>query len=258
VCSIGTGDFVGIDLYVLKLLSHHREKWGPLGKTLQIGRQGIHISETAWTFADTILKGHGIERSFFEAGGSEQFSDRLFQSLGATEVLACDASGYEGATLIHDFNEPLGEKWLRQFDTVFDGGSLEHIFNVPVALGNMMAAVTIGGRIISINGANNFLGHGLYQFSPELYFRVFSPENGFRILDLFIVPTGGAPTLPAEMDPKKAGKRIEPAPSPHRSYLMMIAEKTEERVPFQSWPQQSDYTSAWEKTKHPGDIGRQS
>jgi hypothetical protein len=76
---------------------------------------------------------------------------------------------------------------------------------------------------------------------------ILTPENGLKILDLFLVPIGGYPTLSAGIDPNVASRRIEPPPSGHGTYVMMIAEKTDGRTPFLKWPQQSDYKSAWGK-----------
>jgi hypothetical protein len=61
----------------------------------------------------------------------------LIALLGADEIISIDASGYENATIIHDMNEP-AEDLAEQFDLVIDGGSLEHIFNFPVAILNVM------------------------------------------------------------------------------------------------------------------------
>jgi hypothetical protein len=33
----------------------------------------------------------------------------------------------------------------------------------------------------AVTPANNQMGHGFYQFSPELFFRVFSQENGYLL-----------------------------------------------------------------------------
>jgi hypothetical protein len=119
---------------------------------------------------------YGIGQSFADAG-SQYYAEKLLRAFGATEIVSGDGSPYEGATFIHDFNNPLPEEITDQYDTVFDGGSLEHIFNVPVALANLMKLTRVGGRLLSVNGANNMLGHGFYQFSPELLFsRVFRAE----------------------------------------------------------------------------------
>src|SRR5438477_418150 len=79
----------------------------------------------------------------------------------------------------HDMNEPIPDKFKETYTAVLDGGSLEHVFNFPVAIKNCMEMVKVGGHYLAITPANNFFGHGFYQFSPELYFTVLSKENGF-------------------------------------------------------------------------------
>jgi hypothetical protein len=37
-----------------------------------------------------------------------------------------------------------------------------------------------------VSSANNQMGHGFYQFSPELFHRVLSTENGFRVRAMYI------------------------------------------------------------------------
>lgn len=49
-----------------------------------------------------------------------------------------------------------------------------------------MEAVKEGGRIFIMTQCDNAMGHGFYQFSPELFHRVFSPENGFALEQMFI------------------------------------------------------------------------
>ena len=62
-----------------------------------------------------------------------------------------------------------------QFDVVYDGGTLEHVFNFPVALRNAMELLRPGGRLFTIHTcANNLCGHGFYQFSRELFYRTLS------------------------------------------------------------------------------------
>jgi hypothetical protein len=98
------------------------------------------------------------------------------QALNTTSLVAVDASGYEGAALILDMNEPAPQRLSQLVDAVIDGGSLEHIFNVPVALANLMRLVRVGGRVFIGTPSNNLCGHGFYQFSPgpEMMFRVFT------------------------------------------------------------------------------------
>ena len=39
--------------------------------------------------------------------------------------------------------------------------------------------LTVGGSIFVNTPANNMMGHGFYQFSPELMYRIFAEANGF-------------------------------------------------------------------------------
>ena len=125
------------------------------------------------------------------AGG---FADSLFRSLGSQTVHAIDNSSYEGASIIHDMNSPIPDALKGQYDCVIDGGCLEHIFNFPTAIQSCMEMLRVGGKFLSQCCGNNFMGHGLYQFSPELFFRVFDPDNGFKLervlaLDMLVLRT---------------------------------------------------------------------
>jgi SAM-dependent methyltransferase len=110
------------------------------------------------------------------------YSDGFLRDfLGVSSLSVTDISSYEGADIIHDLNEPIPENLHGRFDAVIDGGSLEHIFNFPVAIKNLMQLLKIGGSLYLAAPANNLCGHGFYQFSPELMFRVFTKENGFEL-----------------------------------------------------------------------------
>ena len=49
-----------------------------------------------------------------------------------------------------------------------------------------MEMVKRGGHFIGVTTLNNFCGHGFYQFSPELYYRVFAPGNGFEVVKMYV------------------------------------------------------------------------
>lgn len=205
-----------------------------------LGRQGI------WTEEDAMarnLRDFGFAAATWPKGS---FAEPFFQLLGAQEIVSFDASDYEGATVVHDFNLPLDRQFAEHFDVMFDGGSLEHVFNVPVALANCMSMVKVGGYYISSHPCNNFFGHGFYQFSPELYFRVFSPENGFAIEHLIACEDfPGAPWFRVA-DPAAVHGRVILV-NGKQTYLIMVARKAESRSHyFARAPQQSDYAAAWE------------
>lgn len=105
------------------------------------------------------------------------FVEDYLEPLGFS-VDAIDASDYEGANIVHDLNLPIPVELRERYDLVWDGGTLEHIFNFPVAVLNAMQMVKIGGHLFVATPANNQCGHGFYQFSPDSFFRILSPENG--------------------------------------------------------------------------------
>ncbi|HTE59068.1 MAG TPA: hypothetical protein VK631_01880, partial [Solirubrobacteraceae bacterium] len=115
------------------------------------------------------------------------FAEPVLHAMGAQRVDSLDISPFEGATVIHDLNQPLGEP-PRRFTAVIDGGSLEHVFNFPVAIRTCMELVEPGGSLVVMVPANNEIGHGFYQFSPELFYRV--AQHGFDVLQMLLVERG--------------------------------------------------------------------
>ena len=118
----------------------------------------------------------------------EEFVDELLRVLfDAKAVDSIDYSDYENSTIIHDMSLPLDAAYHEKYDVVIDGGTLEHVFNFPVAIANCMHSLKTGGSFFMFNPANNHMGHGFYQFSPELFFGIFQPDNGFEIQDIVLV-----------------------------------------------------------------------
>jgi len=97
-----------------------------------IGRQGLHVDKTtlATNFCDFGMNAVDSGAMLKQADG---YAEPFLKSLGAREVDSIDASDYESATIIHDMNLPVADQHKTAFDVVLDGGSLEHIFNFPIA-----------------------------------------------------------------------------------------------------------------------------
>ena len=140
-------------------------------QTLTIGRQ-------TWCFSKKRLIDYArhyninvpeIESIVFK----DDYSEPVLYALGANHVDSIDFSDYEKANIIHDLNKPVPETLKEKYSFVIDGGTLEHIFNFPVAIQNCMAMIRMGGHFVNFSPANNFMGHGFYQFSPELFYRIF-------------------------------------------------------------------------------------
>jgi len=155
-----------------------------------------------------------------EGGYAEEFLRRL----GAQET--CSSMPPSTRRLSGARHEPAGPAELKgKFSAVIDGGTLEHIFNFPTAIRNCMEMLEVGGHFFSQTMANNFMGHGFYQFSPELFYRVFSPENGFRVHRAVLFESRvGKPTWHEAADPKDIGERVELI-NGRQTYLMLHAER---------------------------------
>ena len=115
------------------------------------------------------------------------YVEPFLRLLGAKEISSFDASPYEGAMHVHDFSIPIDYAFHQRFTSVIDSGTLEHVLNYPVALKHCVELVSLGGHFLAIMLANNFFGHGFYQFSPDLFYRVFTPENGFGIQQMWLL-----------------------------------------------------------------------
>jgi hypothetical protein len=63
--------------------------------------------------------------------------------LGAREVVSIDVSDHDAATHIMDLNHDIPPQYKEGFDLVIDGGTLEHVFNYPVAVANLMRMVQV-------------------------------------------------------------------------------------------------------------------
>jgi hypothetical protein len=181
-----------------------------------------------------------------------EYADRFFiECLGASEVSSLDYSPYEGANIIHDLSQPVPSELKGQFDVVVEGGTLEHVFNFPMAIANLMQMTRVGGSVFALTVANNLCGHGFYQFSPEIIFRVFTAQNGFQLGKVLAL----CPRFPSielvpirdvfeVADPALVGGRMGLL-TERPIVLCFEARRTADVPIFARSPMQSDYVAAW-------------
>lgn len=206
-----------------------------LGRVLTLGHQDVHLDLHDY---NRVLRRLGQA----PVGTLPAYANDLLLAMGASSVDSMDASGYEQASLTHDLNRAIPEAWNERYDLVFDGGTLEHVFNFPQAIGNCMRMVAPGGRFVSVTIPNNWCGHGFYQFSPELFYRVFSADNGYTVQEMYLAELGGKAY--AVKDPAALGARVELCGA-RPVYLLVHARRDAVREIFASTPQQSDYVVHW-------------
>src|SRR5439155_1047463 len=128
-----------------------------------------------------------------------------------------------------------------------------------------------GGHFFLLTPANNFCGHGFYQFSPELFFRVLSRENGFEVARMIALEDGvGRSSLFGVKydfnirgpwfevrDPAQVGDRVSLL-NHNEVSLFILARKLSREVVFKTAPQQSDYVPQWQAGKPADDPFHQS
>lgn len=184
--------------------------------------------------------------------GEERFAEPFFKAVGVGRVESLDFSAYESCSLVHDLNEPIPAEWHERYDVVFDGGTLEHVFHFPNAIANAMNLVKKGGVFVTATPSNNYNGHGFYQFSPELFFRLFNGANGFEVLMMAFSESTGRQRIFRVSDPAELGKRIIfPGEGPME--LVMIAKRCESVTVLAELPQQSDYSATWQQQGEAGE-----
>jgi len=225
---------MGFDINGIKLLIESKKLNINFEKTLMIGRQEIHAEEKS---VRKILKTVSLNIHKYQ---HHKYAENLLAFLGSKQTDSIDINDFEGATIIHDLNVPINDALKNKYSLVIDGGSLEHVFNFPIAIKNCMELVKENGYFIGISPSNNFFGHGFYQFSPELYFRIFSEENGFKIVKIFLYLDKESTPIYEVVDPMIVRERVILSNS-LPTYLFVIAKKTTNRTPFETPIYQSDY-----------------
>ena len=234
----------------LKLLLEAKKVGVDFSSTLIIGRQKLSLSKKE---NKKLVLRYNIDTEVDDFNyGTRDYADKILSKyLNITELVSLDYSNYEGATINVDLNKPISNSLHNKFDVLIDGGTIEHIFNFPVAIENYMNMVKKNGSIFIFTNANNHFGHGFYQYSPELFFRVFNEKNGFELKSVIIVkhPFPGAELSEKQIcykvaDPKEIGRRSTIV-SKSPLGIMVHAIKRKNTSIFEEMPIQSDYSKLW-------------
>lgn len=229
---------MGIDVHALNFLRYCKEK-KQFGNTLMLGRQENHVDKS-------VLANLNVSKSLYSSKYSE---DIFIEVLSSTSIHSLDYSNYEGAEIIADLTGEIPQQILNRFDTVFDGGVLEHVYSIPQALLNVSKLTARGGQIIHVLPANNFCGHGFWQFSPELFFSLYSEKNGYKDTEVFLADLTNCSIWYRVIKPA-AGKRTFSLSS-QPLYALVRTTLSESGFSHKDI-QQSDYVHAWDSQSKSG------
>jgi hypothetical protein len=165
---------MGINLHAFNFL-YYNSKIRKFGKTLTIGRQKITADKIS---LKNTIKDNIVDEIYLD--------NYLLKYFGATSVDSIDINDYEDSNIIYDLNYNVPKELENKYDTIIDSGSLEHIFNIKVAMKNFSVMCKEKGLILHISPSNNFCGHGFYQFSPELFHTYYNIQNNFKDTEIYL------------------------------------------------------------------------
>lgn len=116
-------------------------------------------------------------------------SSIMFKWMGFSEVDILDISDYEGANIVFDLqNRNLPKELENKYDVIYNGGTFEHIFDVPTALINTGKMLAEDGIIIHDLPCNNYVDHGFYSFNPTWFLDYYN-ENAWYVPSIYFSTT---------------------------------------------------------------------
>ena len=186
---------------------------------LTLGRQQIHTSQQ-----NNIDIGDKFNTNLSEIIYGN-YCETFFSSIGFINIDSIDNSNYEGAKYVHNLNYPILEDFKNKYDYIYDGGTTEHIFNIPQVFENIIDMLNIDGLFVSVTCNNNFSGHGMYQFSPELYLLCFNQKYGMEIVDIYIGENGKTSDEWKNVNSFNGYRNLDKFNSTLETYIIIIARK---------------------------------
>src|SRR5262249_37722910 len=127
--------------------------------------------------------------SFAIASGKEFISDATFFGLlGVKLIRAIDHSDFEGADIILDLNEPIGNELAGTVEFLYGGSVLDNIFDPATYIKNVARLLAPNGRVIDQN-LGSFHYHPYVITAPAWYFDYFV-LNSFTDCKIYFVQAG--------------------------------------------------------------------
>jgi SAM-dependent methyltransferase len=164
------------------------------GSVLQLGRQDTFISTD--TFLQTFDKwGMSIPSNFeidvrsnpWLNGQNTVSDDSFFKALGFNEINSMDFVNNENPNIIFDLNQELPNELARRFDFIYNGGTLEHVFDICQGFRNIHSMLKPGGVIVHECPTHNFVDHGFWQISPTAILDAYSVNQYSELLTIILL-----------------------------------------------------------------------
>jgi len=162
-------------------------KHGAIGPAYVLGDQASYLTHE---HVLQVLKSKGLLRNSARAitdhlNPKHISLESILGMVGIEGYRDIDMNGR--AALALDFSQQLPTPLFGAAATVIDIGTLEHIFDVATAFGNIVRLLKRGGIVILLSPVSWF-DHGFLNFNP-LIFKEFFSYNGFEILEHKLIVT---------------------------------------------------------------------
>lgn len=246
---------MGIDIAIAKNLLELSKTIKPHGRVLTLGRQQLHLSPSELDALEKQATEQGLAFPRAQLVAADLYSEPFFKMLGFEEVFSIDASSYENCDYVHSLDQPVPTELRDSFDFIYDGGTTEHIFDLPVVYKNVFDMLRSDAVFYSVTPANDFFGHGFFQFGPELPWSLWREACGFDVLHCIALPKDvSVPSLTIP-DPKVLGHRTKFDLARGKTFLSYAVRKSGNSV-WQKNPQQSDYVRTWDRNASAGQTSK--
>jgi SAM-dependent methyltransferase len=255
---------LGLNYETFRQLADLSTRFRPKARSLMLGRQKLRLGRrnifgrirhaAGYRAA---LKAARLSPNLADYMQPDGYSELAMKMLGFGSVETLDISSFQGTCIVHDMNEPIPIELCGQFDFILDGGTLEHVFHVPLAMANVFKMLRPGGRFIGVNPLNGWPGHGFYQFSPELVFGFWKRGCGCRVHRCLALPVKRAWRPIHLADSQEVGGRnlFGRKLDRRRADLYFEVEKTTDSR-MHSKILQSDYVARWSSAPEQDEDGR--
>lgn len=195
---------MGLAVRTIKYLIKIQKKYKFKGPLLTLGNQDIYatqnevenwlqIEKLGYNKPDNIILSTSQDVKKLNPEAEKYIhAQTFFAYLGIKpkDYYDVDKFDFDKPKIIHDLEKPLPRKYHNYFNFVLDSGTLEHIFDVKSVMENIVKSVKLGGYVLQMIPAQNFLNHGFYQFSPTFFYDFYT-ANGFNIVESYLIEIKG-------------------------------------------------------------------
>ncbi|MEP2531114.1 class I SAM-dependent methyltransferase [Shimia sp.] len=161
------------------------------GNFVMLGRQrwiGKRRKRSAALFDETLGRLYPDVTENDLKNPDDLYSETFFRKIGFDQVDSMDVSEFEDATIVQDLAGELPDDLMGRFDVVYDGGTCEHVFDLPTAYRNIHRMLKPGGVLIGHSPCNNWINHGFYQLTPEMVYGFWEKTLGYEVLQCALQP----------------------------------------------------------------------